>query len=78
MNDMPPIANNRSPLERFSAGEISRIDLGKLLGSPISFGDMLMMLHENNLPLPQYGRPFNPRGIKMVRDLALKNAAKRR
>ena len=59
MNDMTPIA-------RFSAGEISRIELGRLLGEPISFGDTLMMLHAHNLPLPRYGRPFNPAGIELL------------
>ena len=59
MNDMTPIA-------RFSAGEISRIGLGRLLGEPISFGDTLMMLHAHNLPLPRYGRPFNPAGIELL------------
>ncbi len=71
MNDMTPI--QKTPLERFSAGEISRIDLGKLLGEPISFGDMLMMLHAEKLPLPRYGRPFNPKGIELIRQLASRN-----
>ena len=71
MNDMTPI--QKSPLERFSAGEISRIELGKLLGEPISFGDMLMQLHEHHLPLPRYGRPFNPEGVELIRQLASLN-----
>jgi hypothetical protein len=44
--------------------------LGKLLGEPISFGDMLMMLHDQKLPLPRYGRPFNPQGIELIRQYA--------
>jgi hypothetical protein len=66
------VGSVKTPLERFSAGEISRIELGKLLGEPISFGDMLMMLHEHKLPLPRYGRPFNPEGIELIRQLSLR------
>lgn len=71
MNDTTSI--QQTPLERFSAGEISRIELGKLLGAPISFGDMLMQLHEHNLPLPRYGKPFNPEGIALIKYWAEKN-----
>ena len=70
MNDMTPV---KSPLERFSAGEISRVELGKLIGHPISFGDMLMQLHEHHLPLPRYGRSFNPEGVELIRQLAERN-----
>ncbi len=71
MNDMTPI--QKSPLERFSAGEISRRELGSLLGDEITFGETLMMLHEHHLPLPRYGRPFNPRGMEVFRE-ALRQA----
>jgi hypothetical protein len=67
VNEMTPIP---TPLQRFSAGEISRVELGKLLGAPVSFGDMLMMLHDQKLPLPRYGRPFNPQGIELIRQYA--------
>jgi hypothetical protein len=60
----------KTPLERFSAGEISRVELGKLLGEPISFGDMLMQLHKHKLPLPRYGRSFNPEGVELIRKLS--------
>jgi hypothetical protein len=66
MNDMIPM-QKPSPLERFSAGEITRRELGDLLGEPISFGETLMKLHEYNLPLPRYGRPFNAQGIEALR-----------
>jgi hypothetical protein len=71
MNDMTPI--QQSPLERFSAGEITRRQLGHLLDEPISFGETLMKLHEHNLPLPRYGRPFNAKGIEALR-MALRQA----
>ena len=72
MNDMTPIAKS-SPIERFSAGEISRHELGNLLGEPISFGDTLMMLHELHLPLPQYGKSYNPDGVTLIRKWAERN-----
>ena len=69
MNDMTPIAAS-SPIERYSAGEISRHELGNLLGEPISFGDTLMLLHELHLQLPQYSKSFNPDGIALIRKWA--------
>jgi hypothetical protein len=71
MNDMTPV--DPTPLQRFSAGEITRRELGHLLGEPISFGETLMKLHEHNLPLPRYGRPFNAQGIEALR-MALRQA----
>ena len=68
MHDVTPIAKS-SPIERFSAGEITRRELGNQLGEPITFGETLMLLHENNLPLPRYGRPFNPKGIEKLREV---------
>lgn len=69
MNDMTHASNTQSQaLKRFSDGEISRIELGHLLGQPISFGDTLAMLHKQGLPLPRYGRPFNPEGITLLRE----------
>ena len=65
--------SDMTPIERFSAGEISRIELGRLLGEPISFGDTLMMLHAQGLPLPQYGRAFNPEGVDLIRTFAEQN-----
>ena len=59
--------NDMTPIKRFSAGQISRRELGNLLGAPISFGDMLMMLHTHNLPLPQYGKCYNPEGVELIR-----------
>lgn len=55
-----------TPIARFSAGEISRPELGKLLGDPISFGDTLAMLHAHNLPLPRYRRAYNPAGNALL------------
>ena len=71
MTDMTPI--QKSPLERYSAGEITRQELGHLLGEPVSFGETLMKLHEHRLPLPRYGRPFNAKGIEALR-VALRQA----
>ncbi len=72
MTIQTPIAA-ASALQRFSAGEISRSELGRLMGAPVSFGDVLMMLHKEKLPLPRYGRPFNPDGIALIQQLAQRN-----
>ena len=63
-----------TPIARFSAGEISRKELGRLIGQPISFGDTLAMLHAENLPLPNYRRAFNPRAVEMIREAAARHA----
>lgn len=66
--------NAMIPIARFSAGEISRVELGRLLGHPISFGNTLAMLHEHNLKLPRYGRPYNPRGAALLRQIVDRRA----
>jgi hypothetical protein len=71
MNDMTPF---KTPLQRFSTGEISRIELGRLMGKPVAFGDMLGMLHEAHLPLPRYNRPLNPAGMALLKSALERNA----
>jgi hypothetical protein len=63
------------PIAHYGAGEITRRELGNLLGEPISFGETLMRLHEHELPLrlPRYGKPFNAKGIEALR-VALRQA----
>ncbi len=72
MNDMTSI-DAAAALTRFSAGEISRVEMGRLIGRDVAFGDMLMMLHEAQLPLPRYGKPYNPDGIALLRHWAERN-----
>jgi hypothetical protein len=73
MNDIAPVASDAlSALKRYSAGEITRRELGDCLGEPVSFGETLMLLHQHGLPLPRYGRSFNPKGALALRE-ALRN-----
>jgi hypothetical protein len=71
MNDMTPI--QKSPLERFSAGEISRIDVARLTGEHLSFGKLLGQLHDARLPLPRYSRALNPAGMGLLREILDQN-----
>lgn len=48
-------------LQEYSEAKISRIEVGRRLGEPIGFGDLLMKLHEHQLPLPRFPRdPASP------------------
>lgn len=69
MTETSPIAPDAlAALKRFSAGEITRRELGLCLGEPVSFGDTLMLLYQHGLPVPRYGRPFNPKGMNALRE----------
>jgi hypothetical protein len=64
MNDM---THSVSPLERFSAGEITRNELGRQLGKDIAFGEALMMLHAEKLPLPRRIPKYDSGGVAMLK-----------
>lgn len=56
-------------LKEYSDAKISRIEVGRRLGEPIGFGDLLMKLHDHRLPLPRFPRdPASP-AVDLVRRL---------
>lgn len=67
-------ADIRSIFEAVSRGEISRTDAERRLGQELSFGDMLLRLRAYGLPLPRFrSDPASP-GVRLIRDLASRNA----
>ena len=60
----------RELLEAYSRGEVSRREIVERLREPVSFGQLLMQLHEHRLPLPRF--PSNPQsvGVQLIKRLA--------
>ena len=62
----------RALLERYSRGEITRREIEDQLDRAVSFGTLLRLLGEHDLPLPRIaGDPDSP-GIRLIRDLAIR------
>jgi len=62
--------DERSVLQEYSRAEISRAEVARRFGREIGFGDLLLKLRENGLPLPRYTSDPNSLGVRMIRDLA--------
>jgi hypothetical protein len=61
---------DRSLLEAYSRGEISRRDVSVRMNAEVRFGDLLAALHAAALPLPRFpAHPDSP-GVKLIRRLA--------
>jgi hypothetical protein len=61
---------DRSLLEAYSRGEISRRDISNKMDAEVRFGDLLAALHAEKLPLPRFpAHPDSP-GVKLIRRLA--------
>jgi len=61
---------DRSLLEAYSRGEISRRDISARLQMEVSFGDLLGALHAHGLPLPRFPAHPDSAGVKLIRRLA--------
>ncbi len=61
-------------LEAYSRGEITRREIEEQSGQTVSFGALLMQLHEHHLPLPRF--PTNPQspGVQLIKRLAEKRS----
>jgi hypothetical protein len=62
--------DERSIIEQFSHGKISRVEASRRLGEDISFSDMLRKLWKYNLHLPRYKTDLNSAGVRLIHDLA--------
>ena len=61
---------DRSLLEAYSRGEISRRDISNKMDVEVRFGDLLAALHAENLRLPRFpAHPDSP-GVELIRRLA--------
>jgi hypothetical protein len=61
---------DRSLLEAYSRGEISRRDISDGMRKEIGFGDLLAELHANGLPLPRFPSHPDSAGVKLIKRLA--------
>ncbi len=61
-------------LEAYSRGEITRREIEEQSGQTLSFGALLMLLHEHHLPLPRF--PTNPQspGVQLIKRLVEKRS----
>jgi len=60
----------RTIIEQFSRGEISRVEAARRLGEDLSFSDMLRKLWKYKLHLPRYKTDPNSLGVRFIRELA--------
>jgi len=67
-------SEERQTIEAYSRGDISRAELGRLMGKEVDFVDALQMLRRQHLPLPH--RPSDPQsvGVELIRQLASRAA----
>jgi hypothetical protein len=63
-------ADERAALEAYSRAEISRAEVERRLNQEISFGELLLKLRENRLPLPRFPSDPNSPGVQLIRALA--------
>jgi hypothetical protein len=61
---------DRSLLEAYSRGEISRRDISNRMDVEVRFGDLLAALHAEKLPLPRYPSDPNSPGVQLIKRLA--------
>ncbi len=61
---------DRSLLEAYSRGEISRRDISERMNAEVRFGDLLAALHAAALPLPRFPCDRNSPGVQLIKRLA--------
>jgi hypothetical protein len=61
---------SKESLEAYSQGQITRRDIEARVGEPVSFGQLLMQLHEHNLPLPRFPADRQSLGVQLIKRLA--------
>jgi hypothetical protein len=75
MSNQIDVAGEAEIIGVFSRGEITRQEVGDhRLGEPISFGELLMKLHEHRLPLPRFPSDRNSEGAQLIKRLAMRAA----
>ena len=67
-----PEVDERSVFQAYSRAEISRAEVARRIGRDIGFGELLLNLRKQKLPLPRYPSDPNSPGVRLIRDLALR------
>jgi hypothetical protein len=57
-------------LEAYSRGEITRRDIEARVDKAVNFGQLLMQLHEHNLPWPRFPSDRQSVGVQLIKRLA--------
>ena len=61
-------------VEAYSRGEITRHEIEDQSGQIVSFGTLLMLLHEHRLPLPRVPSDPQSPGVQLIRRMAERTA----
>jgi hypothetical protein len=67
---------DKALLKAYSRGEITRREIEEQSGQIVSFGALLMLLHEHHLPLPRIPSDPQSPGVQLIKHLA-ERAARR-
>ena len=70
------VSIDRTLLESYSRGEMTRREIGERTGAEISFGFLLGQLHEHGLPLPRIPSDPQSPGVRLVKELVERAAAR--
>jgi hypothetical protein len=68
---------DRSLLEAYGRGEISRREISDRMQMEVGFGDLLAAFHANGLPLPRFPSHSDSVGVKLIKRVAERAAAAR-
>ena len=60
----------KARLEAYSRGEMTRREIEDQTGEAVSFGELLMQLHEHHLPLPRIPSDPQSPGVQLIKRLA--------
>jgi hypothetical protein len=74
MANQTDVAREAEIIGAYSRAEITRQEVGDRLGEPISFGELLMKLHEYRLPLPRFPSDRNSEAVQLIKRQALRAA----
>lgn len=74
MSNQTDVRSEAEIIGAYSRGEITRQEVGDRLGEAISFGELLMKLHEHGLPLPRFPSDPNSEGVQLIKRMAMRAA----
>lgn len=66
----------RQLLEAYSRGELTRHEIEERTGAPLSFGELLLGLHRQGLPLPRIQSDQQSDGVALIKRLVERELAR--
>ncbi len=67
---------DRHLLEAYSRGELTRNEIQDRIGRPLSFGQLLLHLHQEDLPLPRIRTDPRSEGVQLIKRLVERELAR--